>query len=302
MILFDDREAVKSIATVEKLSRSLARAGAGRDAILVVAGGGVAGDVGGFVAATYLRGVRLVHIPTTLVAQVDSSIGGKTGVNLPAGKNLIGAFHQPRLVLCDPEMLRSLPNREFRSGVFEIIKYAMLGDAKLFKYLEMNLDLLLRRAPKTLETVIPRCVRAKAEIVARDERDSGPRGLLNLGHTLAHALETATKYKSFPHGEAVGWGLLAATLAAVALNKMSVPDAARVVRLVNRVGPLPALPAIPSARIWRIIRGDKKARDGEVGWILPIGIGRAERGLRLPENLFHRVWAELQHLSAVHGP
>jgi len=300
-LLFDDRESEKSLATVEKIGRRLARLRAGRDSILVAVGGGVVGDVGGFAAATYLRGVRLIHIPTTLVAQVDSSIGGKTGVNLPEGKNLIGAFYQPRLVLCDPEMLRTLPNREFLSGVFEIIKYAVLGDAGLFKYLERNLDALLRRNPHTLATVIPRCIRAKAQIVARDERESGSRELLNLGHTLAHALETATNYKSFRHGEAVGWGLLAATLVAVAFDKMTVTDATRVGHLVGRVGPLPALPAMSAARLWQIIQADKKARRGGVRWVVPLGIGCAERGIRLPELLFRRIWAELPFVVAGHG-
>jgi 3-dehydroquinate synthase len=297
-VLLDDRERQKSLATVEKLARDLVRVGAGRDAILVVAGGGVVGDVGGFVAATYLRGVRLVHIPTTLVAQVDSSIGGKTGVNLPEGKNLIGAFYQPRLVLCDPAMLRTLPRREFRSGVFEIIKYAILGDARLFKYLERNLDALLRRNPQTLAAVIPRCVRAKAEIVVGDERESGQRELLNLGHTLGHALETATSYKVFLHGEAVGWGLLAVALASIALDKITVADAGRIVRLLARMGSLPALPAMPTARIWRMLRADKKARGGGVRWVIPAGIGRAEKGVRLPERLFFRIWAELPTMCA----
>jgi 3-dehydroquinate synthase len=301
VILFSDRESEKSLATVQKIARTLIRAGAGRDAILIAVGGGVVGDVAGFVAATYLRGVGLVHIPTTVVAQVDSSVGGKTGVNLPEGKNLVGAFYQPRLVLCDPEMLLTLPDREFRSGIFEIIKYAMLGDAKLFNYLERNLDALSRRSPTVLATVIPRCIRAKAAIVQRDERESGPRELLNLGHTLAHALEAATNYERFLHGEAVGWGLLSAMLAALAFGKMTVTDAARVATLVHRAGNLPSLPAIGPARLWQIIQSDKKARGGEVGWVLPVGIGRAERSVRMPKPLFRRIWAELPSISAEHA-
>lgn len=298
VILFDDRESGKRLAAVETISRALVRAGAGRDAILIAVGGGVVGDVGGLVAATYLRGVRLVHIPTTLVAQVDSSIGGKTGVNLPKGKNLIGAFYQPRLVLCDPVMLRTLPDREFRSGIFEIIKYSVLGDTWLFTYLERELESVRRRNPQTLAVVIPRCIQAKAKIVARDEREAGPRELLNLGHTLAHALEAATDYKSFRHGEAVGWGLLAATLASVALANVSVRDGARIARLVARVGPLPPLPVILATRIWKLIQSDKKSRSGEVHWVLPVGIGRAERGVRMPKLLFRRIWTELPVFAA----
>src|SRR5713101_6204566 len=212
LIFLDDREAAKNLSTVEAPCGSLVRAGADRRALLVAVGGGVLADVAGFVAASYLRGVALVHVPTTLVAQVDSTIGGKTGVNLHEGKNLVGAFYPPRLVLADPHLLRTLPAREFRSGLAEVIKYGVIADKALFSYLESNLARLLRRAPRELSFVIGRCARIKAEVVSKDEREAGLREILNFGHTFAHALETLTGYKKFRHGEAVAWGMVAAAI------------------------------------------------------------------------------------------
>ncbi|HYB61575.1 MAG TPA: 3-dehydroquinate synthase family protein, partial [Methylomirabilota bacterium] len=196
-ILFDDREAAKNLRTVEELCRSLVRAGADRGAVIVAVGGGVVGDVAGFAAASYLRGVRLVQVPTTIVGVADSSLGGKTGVNLPEGKNLVGAFYPPRLVLADTDLLRTLPEREFRSGVYEIIKYGIIGDEPLFRFLENNLDSLLARKPAALEYALWRGAAQKGRVVSRDERESGLREILNYGHTFAHALETATKYRHF---------------------------------------------------------------------------------------------------------
>ena len=189
VILFDDSETRKDLASIELISRALVKAGADRRAVLVAVGGGVVGDVAGFAAASYLRGVRLVHIPTTLVAQVDSSIGGKTGVNLPEGKNLVGAFYPPRLVVVDPDLLRTLPHREFRSGMYEVVKYGIIGDPQLFAFLERRMFSCLRRDPATLSRVIESCVREKVRVVSRDERESGLREILNFGHTLGHALE-----------------------------------------------------------------------------------------------------------------
>jgi 3-dehydroquinate synthase len=171
-VLFDDREAAKNLSTVERACRQLVRAGADRRALLVAVGGGVVGDVAGFVAASYARGIGLVHIPTTLVAQVDSAIGGKTGVNLPEGKNLVGAFYPPKLVVADPELLRTLPLREFRSGIYEIIKYGVIGDAKLFQFLEQKMEKLFRRNPAALDLVIERSIAQKARVVSLDERES----------------------------------------------------------------------------------------------------------------------------------
>ncbi len=271
-ILFDDGERAKTLRTVERVCRELARAGADRGALIVALGGGVVGDVAGFVAASYARGVRLVQVPTTLVAQVDSAIGGKTGVNLPEGKNLVGAFHQPRLVVADPHVLRTLPEREFRAGLYEVVKYAVLGDAELFAQLERGMARLSRSSP-ALDEVIARCVRIKAEIVSRDERESGPRQALNLGHTFGHALERLTHYGRFLHGEAGGWGLIAAAELAARRGMLSHADAGRVAHLVLRVGPLPAIKGIDARQLWVAMQTDKKARGGKLRFILPARIG-----------------------------
>src|SRR5579864_3231265 len=208
--LFDDAESEKNLQSVEGLAQSLVAAGADRHALIVAIGGGVVGDVGGFVAATYLRGVAFVQVPTTLIAQVDSAVGGKTGVNLPEGKNLVGAFYPPCLVLADPTALATLPAREFRSGIYEVVKYGVIGDPRLFSFLEKHIEQLTQRDAVALDYVIPRCIRAKANVVGRDERESGLREILNFGHTFAHAYETATGYRLYLHGEAVGWGMIAA--------------------------------------------------------------------------------------------
>ena len=244
-ILFDDAESAKRLWTVEGIARELVRAGADRRATIVAVGGGVVGDVAGFAAATYLRGVRLVHIPTTVVAQVDSAIGGKTAVDLPEGKNLIGAFYPPKLVVVDPAFLRTLPHREFRSGLYEVVKYGAIADPKLFAFLEQRMDSILRRDPAALDYIIARSIAIKADVVGKDERESGLRQILNFGHTLGHALETATNYRRFLHGEAIGWGMIAASMMALSLNRLRLMDSFRIVRLVASVGPLPNVPAIP---------------------------------------------------------
>jgi 3-dehydroquinate synthase len=296
LILLDDREAAKTLRTVERLCRRLVRAGAGRDAVLIAVGGGVVGDVAGFVAASYLRGVRLVHVPTTLVAQVDSAIGGKTGVNLREGKNLVGAFYPPKLVLADPAVLASLPDRQYRSGLYEVVKYGVIGDAELFEYLERRLDRLLRRDAKALDWVVPRCMRAKARVVGGDEREAGPRQALNFGHTLGHALEAATGYRRFLHGEAVGWGMVAAAEVARAEGLLAPAAARRIRDLVTRVGPLPSLPEGREARILAAMRADKKARAGELRWVLPRRIGRVEIRSEVSERLVGEILTRLPEI------
>ena len=296
--LFDDSESAKNLATVELLCRALSRAGADRRAVIVAVGGGVVGDVAGFTAASYLRGVRLVQVPTTLVAQVDSSVGGKTGVNLPEGKNLVGAFYPPRAVIADFETLATLPHREYRSGLYEIIKYGAIADAELFRFLERYMLALLRRDPVALAWVIPRCIRIKARIVSQDERESGLREILNFGHTFGHALEAVTGYRRFLHGEAIGWGLYAATLLGLATARIPESEATRVIRLVASVGPLPRLGAIRAAQLRRILAGDKKARGGRVRWVLPRRIGKVQRGVELPWKLIARTISELAEIDA----
>ena len=281
-ILFDDSEPAKRLATVEKIARALVSLGADRDATLLAVGGGVVGDVAGFVAASYLRGVRLIHVPTTLVAQVDSAIGGKTGVNLPEGKNLVGAFYPPELVIADPDVLSTLPHRQYRAGLYEIIKYGVIADPALFRYLERNMLALLRRDRGALEYVIPRCIRIKAMVVGKDERERGLRQILNFGHTLGHALETATGYKKFLHGEAVGHGMIFATLLALAIGHLGVKDAARIIGLILSVGPLPRIPSLSNSELRSLMLSDKKVHAGEIGWVLPSVIGKAKRGVAVP--------------------
>ena len=297
VILFDDSETAKRLATVELIARNLIRAGADRHATLIAVGGGVVGDVGGFVAASYLRGVRLVHVPTTLVAQVDSSIGGKTGVNLPEGKNLIGAFYPPKLVIADPDVLRTLPHRELRSGLYEVVKYGIIADGKLFEYLERHMPALLRRDPKALSWVIERSVRIKAWIVGKDEREGGLRQILNFGHTLGHALEAATGYRRFVHGEAIGWGMVAATLLGVAVNQIHEREALRMIRLIMSIGPLPPLVGIHARELRQIILGDKKSRGGRVLWVLPAGIGKVKCGREVPWPIVVRAIAEMPSIA-----
>ncbi len=293
VIQFDDHETVKNLTTVERVCSELARAGADRKCTLVAAGGGVVGDVSGFVAASFLRGVRLVHIPTTLVAQVDSAIGGKTGVNLPEGKNLAGAFYQPDLVLADPATLKTLPDPEYRSGIYEIIKYGVIADAALFAQLERDIEKLLRRDPRILNAVIPRCIKLKASITEQDERESGVREILNFGHTFGHALESVTRYRVFLHGEAVGWGMILAAALGIATNNLPVGDAVRIIRLVRRVGPLPSLPKVSAKAMLDAMRSDKKTRGGILRFVMPGKIGCVKRGVELPESLIEETWAEI---------
>lgn len=293
VVLFDDREAAKRLATVENICRNLADLRADRHSLLLAVGGGVVGDVAGFVAASYLRGVRIVHIPTTLMAQVDSAIGGKTGVNLPEGKNLVGAFYPPQIVLADPVVLRALPRRQFRSGIYEVIKYGVIGDPLLFNFLERELAAILRLDMRALEFIIERCARQKARIVGADEREGGLRQILNFGHTIGHALESLTHYRRFLHGEGVAWGMLAAAQIAVSSGHLAPRDAQRLASLIVRCGELPRLPAISSAELLRAISGDKKSRSGKVRWVLPRKIGAADFDVTVPDSAVAAVWRDL---------
>jgi len=283
--LMDDGESAKNLATVEKVARSLVKAGADRHSLLIAVGGGVIGDVAGFVAASYLRGVALVQIPTTVVAQVDSSIGGKTGVNLPEGKNLVGAFYPPRLVLVDPDVLKTLPQREFRGGLAEVIKYGVIADAKLFAFLEANFDAILNRDAPALALIIRRSLEIKARIVSRDEKESGLRETLNFGHTFGHALESATHYQRFQHGEAVAWGMMCAALLGHECIDTP-PDAmSRIIALTRRIGPLPQWPRTSPQTLLEFMRSDKKARAGKLRFVLAPRIGRAASYNRISEKI-----------------
>jgi len=273
--LFDDAESEKNLQSVEGLAQSLIAAGADRHALIVAIGGGVVGDVGGFVAASYLRGVALVQVPTTLVAQVDSAIGGKTGVNLPEGKNLLGAFYPPKLVLADPELLATLPGREFRGGLAEVIKYGVIADGKLFAFLEKQMDAILRRDAGALEHVIGRSIAIKAQVVSKDEKESGLREILNFGHTFGHALESVTRYRRFQHGEAVAWGMMCAALLGHEVAGTPADAVSRIVALVRRIGPLPPWPEVKPREIMDAMRSDKKARGGKLRFVLAKQLGQA---------------------------
>jgi len=282
--LFDDAESEKNLQSVEGLAQSLVAAGADRHALIVAIGGGVVGDVGGFVAATYLRGVSLAHVPTTLVAQVDSALGGKTGVNLPEGKNLVGAFYPPRLVLADPELLATLPVREFRGGLAEVIKYGVIADAKLFAFLEKQMDAVLRRDARALELVIRRSIAIKAQVVSKDERESGLREILNFGHTFGHALESVTRYRHFQHGEAIAWGMMCAALLGHEVAGTPADVVSRIVALVRQMGPLPPWPDATSREMMDAMRSDKKTRVGKLRFVLSKKLGQARTFDGVPEK------------------
>ena len=282
--LFDDAEAEKNLQSVEGLAQSLVAARADRHALIVAIGGGVVGDVGGFVAATYLRAVSLVHVPTTLVAQVDSALGGKTGVNLPEGKNLVGAFYPPRLVLADPELLATLPVREFRGGLAEVIKYGVIADAKLFAFLEKQMDAVLRRDARALELVIRRSIRIKAQVVSKDEKESGLREILNFGHTFGHALESVTRYRHFQHGEAIAWGMMCAALLGHEVAGTPADVVSRIVALVRQMGPLPPWPDATPREMMDAMRSDKKTRGGKLRFVLSKKLGQARTFDGVPEK------------------
>ncbi len=269
-------EKAKTMAVAERLCARMLRRGVGRDALLVAFGGGCVGDVAGFVAATYMRGIAFAQIPTTLNAQADSCIGGKTGVNLPDGKNIIGAFYQPSLVFIDPTFLRSLPEREFAAGMAEVIKTAFIGDPRLFAFIERNHTRILKRDTKTLEKIVGDCIRVKAGVVERDEKEGGPRMILNFGHTFGHAIETASRHRKFRHGEAVAMGMSAA--AAIARGRGLCEDnaARRLVGLLEKFGLPTQIPPSIVTRIPRIMARDKKARADGIVLVLPRSVGRAE--------------------------
>jgi 3-dehydroquinate synthase len=265
----------KRFAAVEALAEELAAHGADRDSLLIAFGGGVIGDITGFLAAIYMRGIPYIQIPTTLLAQVDSSVGGKTGVNLAAGKNLIGSFNHPRAVLADIDLLATLPPAELRAGLQESIKAGIIQDIKLFTYLEQNVELILSGSPEALATVIAASIQVKAEVVQRDERESGPRMALNFGHTLGHAIEAATGYKRLLHGEAVAWGSIAALHVGLTRNAITPEEFARMANLILAYGPLPRFKATAEELV-ALTASDKKKRSGRRAFVLPTGIGSTE--------------------------
>jgi 3-dehydroquinate synthase len=297
IIEMPDGERHKRLPTVERLSEQLSRMGADRSSIIVALGGGVVGDVTGLLASLYMRGVDLVQIPTTVLAQVDASIGGKTAVNLRAGKNLVGTFHHPRVVLIDPAVLSTLPDREFRAGLYESLKCGVIGKPELFRALE-NVDIKkLRRDPAKLEWVIAESVKLKAEVVSADERENGLRRVLNLGHTIGHALEAETEYRHFLHGEAVAWGMIASAKIAATVDRIDRATAERIRDAVRGLGPLPRVEA-RSRTILRLLQSDKKTRNGVVHFVLPREIGKVEIVNDVPEQAVLEAVDEMRRLSS----
>ncbi|MGA0586841.1 3-dehydroquinate synthase [Dyella sp. KRB-257] len=275
--LLDDGEAHKTFGNVERALAALARLGATRDACIIALGGGVVGDLAGFTAACWMRGIDFIQLPTTLLAMVDSSVGGKTGVNLPAGKNLVGAFHQPRGVFADIGTLATLPEREFRAGLAEVVKGAAIGDRDFFAWLETHADALAARDPATVSEAIARKVAYKAGVVARDETEQGERALLNLGHTFGHALETAGRYATLLHGEAVAVGMVLAAQLSQQLGMSTLDDTLRLQRLLDTLGlPTDVPPGMDPPQLLALMRLDKKNTAGTLRLILWRGIGRAE--------------------------
>ena len=288
-------EKSKCLAVVEKCFDHLAAHRLERKSFIVALGGGVVGDLAGFVAATYLRGVPFVQVPTTLLAQVDSSVGGKTGVNLKAGKNLVGAFYQPRLVLCDLDTLATLPEREYVSGLAEVIKYGVIYDAVLFARLERHLPQLLRREPGTLASVVARCCEIKAAVVGEDETETGLRAILNFGHTIGHAIENSSGYGKFLHGEAIAIGQVAAARLSQAILGLSSLETDRIQALLVRAG-LPVtlrLDAVRRRKLLRAMKLDKKVSAGEVKFVLAEKIGKVAWNQSVPAAALSRVLDEI---------
>ena len=275
-ILIPDGERFKTLQTVGRIYDSLIKARADRSSAIIAIGGGVLGDTAGFAAATYLRGIPVIQVPTTLLAQVDSAIGGKVGVNHAQGKNLIGAFHQPAAVAIDPALLETLPRREFRAGMYEVIKYGVIASRPLFDRVASSLKALFARDHAALMPVIKESCDIKATVVDEDEREHGRRRTLNFGHTTGHALEAVTKYRRFRHGEAVAYGMLVAAEIAVTRGTLPSADRDALASLVAKMGPLPAVADVPVAELLEAIGHDKKVIAGKLHFVLPTSIGSCD--------------------------
>lgn len=292
-IFFPGGESRKRIAEVEAMAEQMLAAGADRSSIVIAFGGGIVNDTGGFLAAIFMRGIPVIQVPTTLLAQVDAAVGGKTGVNLVGGKNLLGSFHQPLAVLIDPDVLRTLPEREYRAGLYEIIKCGVIRDANLFRLLDEGIASVLAQDPAMVERIIADAVRIKAEVVSADEREGGLRRILNFGHTVGHALEAETQYSRFLHGEAVAFGMRVATVLAERVTDLQ--DAADIDRVIVNYGPIPPLNGISAGSLAKRLVSDKKTVQGNVHFVLPTKIGE----VTVVSNIDDRV--VLKSIEAVLG-
>jgi 3-dehydroquinate synthase len=290
-------EAAKTLAAAERCWDDCLTAGLDRTSTLLALGGGAVGDLAGFVAATYMRGIPFVQLPTTLLAQVDASIGGKVAIDHPKAKNLIGAFHQPRLVVVDPSVLSTLPDAEFRSGLAEVVKHGIVLDAEYFADIEAHVRAILAKDLPTLERIIARSCRLKGGVVEADEREGGPRAALNYGHTVGHALEAATSFSKWLHGEAVSLGIAAAARIAERLGMADAETRERQVRLLKQLGlPVTFSGPAPEAVVQAIAR-DKKARDGKVPFVLAPRIGEFRLVFDVPPELVASVVGEMRGAS-----
>ena len=272
-LLVADGERSKTLRTVARIYEALIQVGADRQSTIIAVGGGVIGDTVGFAAATYLRGVDLVHVPTTLLAQVDSAIGGKVGVNHPLGKNLIGAFHPPAAVIADPRLLDTLSKRELRAGLYEVVKYGVIASRDLFERIVTELPRIFARDPDVMTEIVTASCRIKAAVVAADERETGRRRVLNFGHTTGHALEAVTRYRRLRHGEAVAYGMLVAARIGASRGLLDPKDHAALTDLIGRMGPLPVVTDLSASAVLAAMRRDKKVIAGRLHVVLPNGLG-----------------------------
>ncbi|MFB3917414.1 MAG: 3-dehydroquinate synthase [Terriglobales bacterium] len=291
-----DGETSKNLYTIEELANKFIRRGADRKSVVIAFGGGVVGDIAGFLASIYMRGIDVVQVPTTFLAQVDASIGGKTGVDLVAGKNLLGTFHHPRVVLIDPLTLSTLLEREYRAGLYEALKCGIIYNAEIFRFMEEQRECVLQRESATLQWLITECVRVKAAVVSADERESDLRRILNFGHTIGHALEAETGYKHFLHGEAVAWGMVGAAMIGAAMQRTDSDTVRRIISTVLAYAPLPKVQS-RGKKIAQRLLADKKTMNGVVHFVLPLEIGRVEVVPDVPERAVIQAIDELRYLS-----
>jgi 3-dehydroquinate synthase len=273
VLFFAGGEENKRISHVETFAEQMMEGGADRSSLVVAFGGGIVTDMAGFLAAIFMRGIPLIQIPTTLLAQVDAAVGGKTGVNLTSGKNLVGSFHQPLAVLVDPAVISTLPEREYRAGLYEIIKAGVIASEPLFRLLCDEQAAVLAQSPEIVDHIVSEAVRIKAEVVSADERENGLRRILNFGHTFGHALEAETGYTRFLHGEAVSWGMRAATHLASGLELLSDEDRGAILQTLDAYGPIPSLDGIGAAKIQTRLLKDKKTIQSRIHFVLPVKIG-----------------------------
>ncbi|MBI5083996.1 MAG: 3-dehydroquinate synthase [Acidobacteria bacterium] len=290
-LLFPGGEARKRLSSVEALAEEMVSLGGDRSSIVVAFGGGIVNDLGGFLAAIFMRGVPVVQVPTTLLAQVDAAVGGKTGANLTSGKNLVGAFHQPLVVLTDPSVLHTLPEREYRAGLFEVIKHGIIASEPLFRLMQLERPSVLARDPAAMQQMIAESVRIKSEVVSADEKEGGLRRILNFGHTVGHAFEAETSYTRFLHGEAVGLGMKAAAHLSRLTGRLDAPTCQDILDVVDAYGPFPTLDGIQTENLFARLVNDKKSILGRVHFVLATRIGATEVAAGLAPELIREAIA-----------